>query len=141
MPRGATLLVFTLTLALAFSGCAWGKKKRARREAAIRAATQAPRIVGTIALVNAEGRFALVDSGMFPTPESGAVLRAFTGDMESAELRASEVRKRPFVIADIVRGLPRKGDRVVQLASEPEVRKAEPTAAAVPPPHSTNTSN
>ena len=135
MFRTAALLAFTATIALGLNGCAISKKKRAGREAAVREAMRAPRTVGTITLVNPDGKFVLVDSGMFPTPENGTTLRAFTGDAESAELRASDVRRRPFVIADIVHGLPRKGDRVMQqAAAEPEVRKAEPTAAFGPRP-------
>jgi hypothetical protein len=71
-----------------------------------------PERVGTVILVNEEERFALVDFGMRDVPEQGAALKVFGEGTETAVLAVGDVRKRPFVAADIVKGMPRKGDLV-----------------------------
>jgi hypothetical protein len=68
--------------------------------------------VGTIKLVNPESGFALIDNGLLPTPPQGLALKSYTQQTESAELVSSDVRKRPFIIADIKSGTPLKGDKV-----------------------------
>lgn len=112
--------VATLLLLLAFlPGCA-GMKQRAKQRRAAAATKQAlphppvPRMSGTIMLINEESGFALVDLGNFPTLAAGTRLKTRPAAPESAELVVSEVRKRPFVIADIVKGSPVKGDEVFQ---------------------------
>ena len=76
--------------------------------------------VGTVTLVNEEGKFVLVDNGALPVPPVGGVLKCYptAASEPSAELVATDVRKRPFTIADIREGSPRKGDRVVYLPPE-----------------------
>ena len=73
-----------------------------------------PLLVGTITLVNTEGGFTLIDSGNTPNPSVGEVIKSRTADVESGELRVTEVRRRPFYIADIIKGKPQKGDQVFQ---------------------------
>jgi hypothetical protein len=82
--------------------------------------------VGTIVLVNEASKFVLIDTGDFPSPAIGTTLTASSGGVESATLLATNVRKRPHLIADIKSGTPRKGDRVVA----PPVLKAEPSGPA-----------
>ena len=76
--------------------------------------------VGTVTLVNEEGKFVLVDNGALPVPPVGGVLKCYPAQASeaSAELVATDVRKRPFTIADIRDGAPHKGDRVVYLPPE-----------------------
>ena len=71
-----------------------------------------PDRVGTITLVNEEGHFALVDFGTHEVPEQGTALKVFGDGVETAVLAVGDVRHRPFVAADIVKGMPRKGDVV-----------------------------
>ena len=73
-----------------------------------------PLLVGTITLVNDDGHFVLIDSGASPGPMPGAVLKSRTAAGESGELKAGDVRRRPFAIADVVKGTPRVGDQVFQ---------------------------
>src|SRR5688500_11034950 len=67
---------------------------------------KAPQLIGTIVLVNPEGGFVLVDSGSLPSPVVGKALRTRPPEGSATELRVTEVRRRPFVIADIVSGTP-----------------------------------
>ena len=69
-------------------------------------------------------------------PRAGTTWRAYSDGALSAELRATGVRRRPWVIADIVSGQPQKGDTVMQ---PPEVEsatapRAEPVRRDVTPP-------
>ena len=103
--------VFALLLAAQISGCAL---LRPRPKKAPPAPVAKPLFVGTITLVNDGGHFVLIDSGMSPGPLPGAVLKCRAPAGESGELKAGEVRRRPFAIADVVKGTPRVGDRVFQ---------------------------
>ncbi len=87
-----------------------------------------PMLVGTISLVNEGSRFVLIDNGDLPAPESGSVMKSYGDGAETGELMATQVRRRPFIIADIKGGAPQKGDRVLLPANA--VRKA--TAAGEP---------
>jgi hypothetical protein len=70
--------------------------------------------VGTVKLVNEEDHFILIDSGGQASPAAEAVLKVKVDGVETAELKASDIRRRPFAIADIVSGTPKVGDRVYQ---------------------------
>ena len=104
-------------------------RRRGPSEAALAAARRAPVAVGRVSLVNAEGRFALIEATGVQSPVTGTALRAYTGNVVSAELRATGVRRRPFLVADLVSGLPLKGDLVVQPG-----KVETPAAPAVTPP-------
>lgn len=126
-PLAPCCAVLLLGLAL-LPGCAlWkGRADAGRRvamEKALAEARQHPVRVGRIVLVNADAHFVLIDAASAQTPRAGAVWRAYSGGALTAELRATGVRRRPWVIADIVQGKPAAGDLVVQPA------EAEPTAA------------
>ncbi len=107
----AALLIVALLPA-----CALGKgrkeKKRAAAEERLVAHLQAPQLIGTIALVNEENGFVLINNEAGFNPPLGTVVKARSGAVESAELRLTEIRRRPFLIADIVKGRPQKGDEV-----------------------------
>jgi hypothetical protein len=92
----------------------WKEKRRAAQEKRLRDVSKAPQLVGTITLVNAVGAFALIDSAGSPSPPAGTIIKSRTAGTESGELRVSDVRKRPFFIADVVKGTPQKGDQVFQ---------------------------
>ncbi len=136
----ARLSAFLLCLSL-LPGCAIfqprsDEKKRAAQEQAVAEVNRRPALVGRIALVNAEENFVLIDAGTAPAARSGAMWRAYAGDAISAELRATDVKRRPWVIADIVSGEPRTGDTVMQPAGEATgtAPRAEPVFPEPAPP-------
>jgi len=79
-----------------------------------RATLQVDQVMGTIAMVNEESSFVLVDSGSLPSPPVGAILKVRSADASPVALRVTQVRKPPFFVADIVKGTPKKGDQVYQ---------------------------
>ena len=103
--------IFAMLLAAQISGCAL---LRPRPKKATLATHAKPLLVGTIKLVNDDGHFVLIDSGLSPSPLPGAVLTCRTASGETGELKAGEVRRRPFAIADVVKGTPQVGDQVFQ---------------------------
>lgn len=78
-------------------------------------AVQTPRHIGEIKLVNDASKFVLIDHGQMPAPAEGVLLKARSGGADSAELRVTQVQRRPFVVADILSGEPKRGDAVVYL--------------------------
>lgn len=57
--------------------------------------------------------FALVDIGTAPAPEPETPLRSYSGPTVSGELVVSKYQKRPYLILDIVSGVPKVGDSIV----------------------------
>ena len=100
---------FALLIAAQFSGCGL-RRPRAKKVAA----PAQPLLVGTITLVNEDRHFVLIDSGMGPGPMSGVVLKCRSASGETGEVKVGEVRRRPFAIADVVKGAPHVGDQVFQ---------------------------
>jgi hypothetical protein len=76
--------------------------------------TPGPRRVGTIALVNEELHFVLVDVGSLYTPQAGTALKSFSGGSETGILAVDPEKQRPFIVADIVKGDPKVGDEVLE---------------------------
>ena len=68
-------------------------------------------LVGTVTLVNEEGSFILIDNGSAPPPQPGTVLKGAASSALPWEAKVTAIRKPPFVIADIVKGAPKKGDQ------------------------------
>jgi hypothetical protein len=139
IPLLTRFCVFLLCFSL-FPGCASFKKRsdakhRAATERTVDQAGSQPLLVGKIALVNAGDRFVLIDAASTPATRVGANWRAYTGGAMSAELRATDVRRRPWVIADIVSGEPQTGDTVMQ----PAEAEAGTTPRAEPVRHETAT--
>ena len=117
-------------LAVLAPGCAlWRRpltgKKKAEAEK-IAAARRPLQSVGKIAIVNAKDGFVLIDTGSHAVPPAGARLRGYTGPVESAELKAGDVQRRPFVVADIVSGTPQQGDEVFLRGEPPPARAVAP---------------
>ena len=96
----------------------WVKKKERGPDAQTLAHSRRPLVrVGMIALVNEADGFVLIDSGASPTPVTGSRLLSYTGAMQSAQLKAGAVRRRPFIVADILDGAPRQGDEIFEAST------------------------
>jgi hypothetical protein len=104
--RNRTLRIIALALCLCLgAGCASRSKK---------AQTPVHRIVGTVVSLDPSGRFVLIDAGTSAVVTSGQALKTFSNGQETGVLAVSPERKPPFVIADIVKGSPQKGDQVFE---------------------------
>jgi len=96
-----------LCILLACPACALRSKHPAES-----AATPGPRRVGTVAVVNEELRFVLVDVGSLYSPAPGTALKSFSAGAETGILAVDPEKERPFIVADIVKGEPKVGDTV-----------------------------
>jgi hypothetical protein len=94
---------------ISFSGCASWKHPH---PSATVAPPVGPHRVGTIALVNEDLGFVLVDVGSLYVPQPGLALKSFSGGMETGILAVDPEKRRPFIVADIVKGNPKVGDDV-----------------------------
>jgi hypothetical protein len=92
----------------------WKRQPSPEAVAAAKARRPLQRL-GIVTLVNEAERFVLIDSGAQPTPLEGVRLRSYSGPQVSGELRTSAVRRRPFVVADIIEGTPRTGDEIYEV--------------------------
>jgi hypothetical protein len=121
-PGLVAFIAFGITLA---SCATWKKLKfpgsKSREAKAMDAkkhasATPAPRplFVGTITLVNETSRFVLIDVGDSVVPAQGMALKSIANGVETGVVAVGDVKRRPFAIADIVSGSPKKGDAVYQ---------------------------
>ncbi len=105
-------LIFVLLMAV-LPGCALVKNFGKRKPPAMPTTTAAPQnFLGTISMVNEDGRFVLVDFGGFAAPTPGAELQVRRSGAEVATLKAGAEMRRPFAAADIVQGTPQAGDDV-----------------------------
>ena len=116
-PRFVVRTVLVAALIATVPGCAVFNKvhllpRRKQKVAAVVA--EAPRRIGKITLVNEDEHFVLIDTGMTAAPATGAALKSFTGETASGVVAVGNVNRRPFVVADIVQGAPKKGDWVFQ---------------------------
>ena len=130
MIRRLPLSLGLCLLAALISGCAlWRRplsvEKKAEAEK-IAAARRPLQLVGKIAIVNGKEGFVLIDTGSYAVPVAGARLRGYTGPVESSELRAGDVQRRPFVVADVVSGTPQQGDEVFLRGEPPPARAVAP---------------
>jgi hypothetical protein len=101
----------TLAPALAMillAGCAI-HKRRPHPDAAI---APGPRRVGTVAVVNDELHYVLVDVGSLYAPAPGTALKSFSNGAETGILAVDPEKERPFIVADIIKGEPKVGDEV-----------------------------
>jgi hypothetical protein len=105
------LIALALCAPLLFTGCALFKK-HPHPAPAVAAASPGPRRVGTIALVNSDLNFVLIDVGSLYTPQSGVALKSFSGASETGILAVDPEKRRPFIVADIIKGTPKVGDEV-----------------------------
>lgn len=113
MPRALRRWLVAVLLLTQLSACALSRRRRPSKKAAPQS-PPAPQLVGTVTLVNEEQHFVLIDSTTSPSPLPNAVLRTRGAAGETAELKAGAIRRRPFAIADVVKGAPKVGDQVFQ---------------------------
>jgi hypothetical protein len=137
MLRSISRLATVILLVALGCGCSWrpwggGRKKKAEAERALAEAKRAPIVLGRVSLVNVEERFALIEASMAQPPPAGTTLRIYSGGSIAVDLRATGVQRRPFLVADLVTGMPAKGDLVEQPVAE-----AAPAPAATPSPAAT----
>ena len=113
MTRRLRRWVFALLLLAPLSGCALLRGRKSAKRAAP-AAPPAPLLVGTVTLVNEEQHFVIIDSTNSPSPLPDLALKTRGSSGETGELKAGAIRRRPFAIADVVKGTPQVGDQVFQ---------------------------
>jgi hypothetical protein len=70
-------------------------------------------MMGTVAMVDLDSAFVLIDNGTLPGAMAGTILKIHSAGVP-VELRVTQIRKPPYVVADIVKGTPKKGDAVYQ---------------------------
>ena len=102
-------------LAASNSGCALAAnlfKSRKPKDPTPVERAKVPERVGQIVLLNEEARFVLVDLDAAALPEAGTALKVVRDGVEVGILALGDVRRRPFIVADIVKGEPQKGDLV-----------------------------
>jgi hypothetical protein len=73
-----------------------------------------PRLIGKVAMVNTEGHFVLLECDAWSAPAEATALKCFRYTAETAILSASRERRGEYVVADIVKGTPQRGDEVFQ---------------------------
>lgn len=110
-PLACALLLF---VGITSSGCTVLAKMLSGRKRVPRAERvhPAPERVGVVILVNETDHFALVDTTNGVVPEPGTALKVLRNGTEVGVLHSGEVRKRPFVVGDVVNGALQKGDEV-----------------------------
>lgn len=109
--RGGMFLLLLLAVVL-LPGCSVLQKLRKREGPLKDTPTQGTRqvqMIGRVVLVNADEKFVLIDNGQNPSPGVGASVQCQMPDGTAADLKVTEIRKRPYVIADVVSGTPEKG--------------------------------
>jgi hypothetical protein len=79
-----------------------------------RAIAKFAQFVGTVTLVSEEPSFVLVDNGSLPPPAVGTLLAINYQGSAPVVMKVTPIRKPPIVVADIVKGTPKKGDQVFQ---------------------------
>ncbi len=68
---------------------------------------QPAQLIGTVKMVNLDDKFVLIDAIVYTPGAPGDPLVCISSQRETATLHLSPLRKPPFLIADIVSGLPR----------------------------------
>lgn len=113
-----TVLVAVLPILSSFVGCVSKPqpKSNVSKSAKVAAVEKAaedwrPRL-GKVALVDEKAGFVLLDIGTAPAPAAGIGLRSYSANGSSSELTVSAFQRRPFLIANIVKGHPVQGDPV-----------------------------
>ena len=103
--------IIAVTVLVTMMGCATARNRKAKQQ---KPAPASPIYVGVITLVNDVDRFVLIDGGGTIAPADGTALKVFRDGTETGILKVGSVKRRQFLIADIVQGDPQKGDRVFQ---------------------------
>lgn len=104
-----------IALVAGTSGCgllARSMKPRKKKDDTRVERATVPERVGQIVLLNEEGKFVLVDLDAGSPPDAGTALKVMRQGVEVGVLALGDVRRRPFIVADIVSGTPQRGDVV-----------------------------
>ena len=108
-------LFYCVICTAVLTGCAgFRKAHKAPIPPPAPAKVQEPRLIGSVALVNEKLLFVLIDIQTIEYPGVGIALKTFKGGVETSILSVSPERNHPFIIADIVKGTPQKGDLVYE---------------------------
>ncbi len=113
MTRWLCRWLCAVLLLVQLSGCA-PRRPRKPPKAPAPTPPPAPLLVGTVTLVNEEQHFVLIDSTTSSSPLPDVVLKTRGQGGETGELKAGAIHRRPFAIADLVKGTPKVGDQVFQ---------------------------
>jgi hypothetical protein len=105
------LVMMALMPACALLHAPWKKKGGTPASGA---AAKGPQLIGSVYLVSDAPSFVLIDNGSLPPPAVGTVLTINNPGGTAVEMKVTQIRKPPFVVADIVKGAPKKGDPVYQ---------------------------
>lgn len=73
-----------------------------------------PRLAGHIVMVNSDAKFVLIESDVWTAPPEGTALKCMRYGAETAILTISPERRGTYIVADIVKGSPQRGDEVFQ---------------------------
>ena len=115
MKQRLASVTLCLLLALGSSGCSFLagalQPKKKKDDTRVERAT-VPERVGQIVLLNEDAKFVLVDLETGNPPAAGTALKVMRQGVDVAVLALGDVRRRPFIVADIVSGTPQKGDAV-----------------------------
>ncbi len=71
-----------------------------------------PTKIGKIAMIDQENHFVLIDAETTGGALAGTPLICIANDRETGNLRLSNLKSNPFLVADIIGGNPAKGDTV-----------------------------
>jgi hypothetical protein len=119
--QAAALILLILCAPAFLSGCAILRphhqaKPQDQKPATAVGYNPGPQRIGTIALVNTDQNFVLIDVGSLYSPRPGTALKSFASGAESGTessvLAVTAEKDRPFIAADIIRGTPKVGDEV-----------------------------
>lgn len=106
------LCVLLLAILTFLPGCAGGLHWPPWKKSPPKAIAKIPQFMGTVTLVSDEPSFVLIDNGSLPPPAAGTVLTINNPGGASVEMKVTRIQRPPFVVADIVKGIPKKGDQV-----------------------------
>ncbi len=125
----ALRIVPFLLLALFLSSCA-----TSREEQTVEAPVKAPevhRLVGVISTVNREHGFVLIHSNDLRPAGSSLMTLPSQEGVAQAHLRVSREQRPPFLIADIMDGIPSPGESVVDAPTVSPVLAEETLSGSV----------
>jgi hypothetical protein len=107
-------LAAVLFAALALGGCSPFHPKQKKTPPAQTEQKPPPCRIGTVALLNPELHFALVETSSLYQPAQGTALKTFANGVQTGVLTVSGERKSTFLAADVAQGNPAKGDDVFE---------------------------
>lgn len=101
--------VVCLSIGFLSSGCAGSKKGKSPKAASV----SAVRPIGKVRSVDEQKQFVLIEISSGGVPAEGVELHCMRDGRSLAVIKSTGVQRRPFFVADIVKGTPGAGDEVV----------------------------